>query len=69
MDNVIPLTLCHGTKDTNDVCPKREDCIRYKTTRNPQQWEMYYVTSPWFNGDCPMFEPIQKGESTNGNHS
>ena len=52
----IPYTLCHGMKDTSNICPKRETCKRYKFVRNPNAWEMYYINSPWFNGDCPVYE-------------
>lgn len=50
------ITMC---KDQD--CPKKDNCYRFTAT--PDELQIYYVNSPWFNNQCEFFWDNQHHET------
>jgi len=56
------ITKCWGTSASSyyTICPKREDCYRYKAPEN-EHWQSFAYFK--FEGDsCPEFIPLKGGD-------
>ena len=46
------ISMCKGVNNDNVICPKREDCYRYKATPS-EHWQSYFTVAPFDNKKYP----------------